>query len=194
LQEDEEFLRKNRGKGKCLLYQPEFNFRDKRVLCLAQWSPNGGVNAEILINCFKHMDELQMFPRTEILKPFVFLDGLSSQFDLGLLKYIRDPHHRWSVCMGLPYRTFLWQVGDSPQQNGNFKSYQSKAKEILLKEKYKDNLPKVIHPTDIIPIINFAWTHSFARTESNPNAIISRGWNPCNYAVLTCKEVLRTKT
>jgi hypothetical protein len=59
--------------------------------------------------------------------------------------------------------------------------------------KIKHNIPKVFHPTDKVPFINFAWEHSFARTESNWTAIISRGWSPCNYALLTCMEELRTK-
>jgi hypothetical protein len=69
------------------------------------------------------------------LKPFVLLDGHSSRVDLGLVQYIYDPDHPWSVYLGLPYRTHLWQAKDAPQQNGDFKLYQSKAKEILLKEK-----------------------------------------------------------
>jgi hypothetical protein len=139
------------------------------------------------------MDDLKLFPRSNSLKPFVLLDGHSSRFDLGLVNYIRDPMHPWSVCLGLPYGTHLWQVADSLQQNGNFKLYQTRAKEMLLKEKIKHRLPKVFHPTDIIPIINYAWLHSFACKDNNKTAIIARGWNPCNYALLTDKEILRTK-
>jgi hypothetical protein len=193
LNDGEEFLRSNKGKGTCLPYGPECTFHGKSVPCLVQWSPHGGVNAQILVNCLQHMDKLELFPRSDKLKPFVLLDGHSSRFDLQLVQYIRDQNHPWSVCLGLPYGTHLWQVGDSPQQNGNFKLYQSRAKEILLKEKYKQRLPKVFHPTDIIPIINYAWDRSFACTEGNKTAITTRGWNPCNYALLVSKEILRTK-
>jgi hypothetical protein len=110
LNNDEHFLQESIGKGKCLPYGPECFFHGKIVPCLVQWSAHGGVNAQILINCLRHMDELKLFCRRDDLKPFVLLDGHSSRFDLGLVQYIRDPDHPWSVCMGLPYGTHLWQV------------------------------------------------------------------------------------
>ena len=187
------FLNSSQGKGNVLPFGPECIFRGKRVPCLIQWSKHGGVTATILTNCLRHMDKLELFQRTDSLKPFILLDGHSSRFDLELVDYIRDKEHPWSVCIGLPYGTHIWQVGDSPQQNGNFKFYQTAMKEKILEEKKANNVASVFSPTDIIPIINYAWDRSFARTESNKTAIIERGWNPLNYALLTSAEVLRTQ-
>ena len=53
--------------------------------------------------------------------------------------------------------------------------------------------PQIL-PTDIIPIINYAWNKSFARTECNMNAITSRGWNPMNYNLLTARQIQPTIT
>ena len=187
------FLKSSQGKGNVLTCGPECVFRGKNVPCLVQWSKSGGVNATILTNCLRHMDELNLFQRNESLKPFVLLDGHSSRFDLEFVKYIRDDEHRWSVCIGLPYGMHIWQVGDSPQQNGSFKFHQNAMKEKILEEKKALNLTTVFCPTDIIPIVNYAWDRSFARTESNKTAIIERGWNPLNYALLTSPEVIRTQ-
>ena len=70
---------------------------------------------------------------------------------------------------------------------------ESEAKDELLIEKRKRNLPLTFKPTDIIPIVNRAWNRSFAKADSNRRAIVDRGWYPCNYNLLTKPEVLRTK-
>ena len=36
--------------------------------------------------------------------------------------YINNESHPWKVCLGVPYATTLWQVGDASEQNGKFKS------------------------------------------------------------------------
>ena len=43
--------------------------------------------------------------------------------------------------------------------------------------------------TDIIPIINYCWDRSFARTITNKKAIAMRGWNPLNYVLLDSPEI-----
>jgi hypothetical protein len=68
------------------------------------------------------MDSLNLFPRTEDgVKPFLLLDGYGSRLELPFLKYINDPLHKWVVCIGVPYETSYWQVGDSAEQNGLYK-------------------------------------------------------------------------
>ena len=48
--------------------------------------------------------------------------------------------------------------------------------------------------TDIVPIINEAWTLSFARVQNNKKAISERGWGPLNRNLLLYKELLQTMT
>jgi hypothetical protein len=192
-EEDNDNIRSMTGKGKVYPFGPECVFRGKVVPCLTEWSKHGGINSTILTNCLRHTDALDLFERSNNLKPFVLLDGHSSRFDLEVVNYIRDEEHPWSVCIGLPYGTHIWQVGDSPQQNQCFKFHQKIMKDIIMREKKTNGIPAVFAPTDIIPIINYAWDRSFARCESNKTAIVERGWNPLNYSLLTDPEVIRTK-
>ncbi len=54
---------------------------------------------------------------------------------------------------------------------------------------YKLNLLR----TDIIPIVNAAWTKSFAKTNSNLKAIQDRGWGPLNKVLLHHPEICSSK-
>jgi hypothetical protein len=69
--------------------------------------------------------------------PFLILDGHRSRFDLLFLEYINNPEHNWNVCIGVPYGTSYWQVGDSTEQNRCYhKMAITKAKwELLLTKK-----------------------------------------------------------
>jgi hypothetical protein len=163
------------------------------VPCLIQYSPHGGITPTILTNCLRRMDELNLFPRVDNKKPFLLLDGHDSRFDLQFLSYIRDPNHPWSACIGLPYGTHLWQVGDSNAQNGNYKHFEQLFKDILLNEKRLRHLTLNLTPTDVVPIVNYAWERSFAVRKNNTKAILERGWFPTNRALQVNKDVLRTK-
>ena len=44
--------------------------------------------------------------------------------------------------------------------------------------------------TDIIPIVNYAWDHSFARVRTNLKAIRDRGWGPLNQILLSHPEII----
>ena len=48
--------------------------------------------------------------------------------------------------------------------------------------------------TDLMPIINIAWKNSFARVSKNKQAIVDRGWNPLNRALLLDDELRSTMT
>ena len=48
--------------------------------------------------------------------------------------------------------------------------------------------------TDIVPLINEAWSKSFARVNNNKKAISKRGWGPLNRNLLLYKELLYTMT
>lgn len=190
--DDREGLVDNIGKIAC--GGPKCTFRNINVPCLVQYSLHGGITPGILTNCFKRMDELDLFPRESNKKPFVLLHGHDSRFNLEFLRYIRDDNHPWSVIIGLPYGTHLWQVGDSHAQNGNYKHYEQAFKDILLKEKLIWNMPLTLKPTDVVPIVNYTWERSFAVKRNNQKAILDRGWCPANRALEVHPDVLlRTK-
>ena len=49
-------------------------------------------------------------------------------------------------------------------------------------------------PTAIIPMVNYAWNHSFTRVTLNKKAIADRGWGPLNYNLLNDKSIRATMT
>ena len=56
--------------------------------------------------------------------PLLLLDGHESHFKLEFLEYVNEVNsegHKWTACIGVPYRMIYWQVGDSVEQNGSFK-------------------------------------------------------------------------
>ena len=55
-------------------------------------------------------------------------------------------------------------------------------------------LPTVLQATDLMPIINKAWSQSFARVKDNQKAISERGWNPLNYNLMLNPEIRATMT
>ena len=46
--------------------------------------------------------------------------------------------------------------------------------------------------TDVIPIVNYAWTCSFAKERTNLKAISDRGWGPVNWILLSHPEIQST--
>ena len=80
---------------------------------------------------------MNVVPRDDGIKPFLLLDGHGSRLELPFLKYINTPEDHWVVCLGVPYGTALWQVGDSKEQNGSFNVSFAQAKQDLLQYKIK---------------------------------------------------------
>jgi hypothetical protein len=128
------------------------------------------------------IDKHNVMDRTNAKQPVLLLDGHHSRFELPFLHYIHDDNHPWTVCLGVPYGTHIWQVADSPEMNGSFKIALYKAKREYLQCKSNDNQKFV--PTDVIPLVNIAWEKSFARHEYVRRAIIKRGWGPLNFVLL----------
>ena len=116
-------MRANSGSGKRFTGGPKCSFRGKEVPAFICCSPKGGITSEILKKMLERMDSFNLFPR--ILGgplPFLLIDGHGSQLQLPFLRYTNDPDHPWIVCLGLPNRTALWQVGYSSEQNGCWKT------------------------------------------------------------------------
>jgi hypothetical protein len=131
------------------------------------------------------IDTSGVFDRSTSLNLFLLLDGHRSWFE----------HNFWptklDVCVGLPYGTSYWQVGDSTEQNGCFKMSMTKAKQELVQKKYDCGLNFEINKEDVVGLVKQAWINSFAHTKTNWNAILNWGWGPkaLNYNVLCHKEV-----
>jgi len=192
---DDDFFDKNYGHGKLFPSGPSCHFNDQDIPCLVRWSEKGGITSEILAECLEHIDSYNVFERTEGLSPFLLLDGHGSRFEIPFLDYITNKDHEWQVCIGVPYGTSLWQVGDSKEQNGSYKIALAKAKKTRFEKKLDMFIdPPSLERTDIIGIVNDAWAVSFERKLTNKKAICERGWGPCNRNLLKYKEIHNSMT
>jgi hypothetical protein len=65
------------------------------------------------VEALKHIDKNLTIDQSEA-TPFLMLDGHGSSFQLPFLNYINSPENsKWTVCIGVPYGTHIWQVRDS---------------------------------------------------------------------------------
>ena len=191
---DADYLTKNKGPGKLFPGGPTCTFQGKEIPCLTRWSPSGSITAEILIDILATMDHYGVIDRSHGRKPFLLIDGHGSRFQEDFLKYVIDEDHEWVVCIGVPYGTALWQVGDSSEQNGSYKIALSKAKQRLIDKKRSKCMKLTIDYTDVIPLVNYAWAQSFWRVTSNKKAICDRGWNPLNRNLLLDSKLRSSMT
>ena len=127
---NDDCFKRNSGENKRYLGGYTCTFQEIEVPYLTQWSPKGPITSAIQIDILATLDHLKVFDRAEGRKPCSLLDGHWSRFALDLLKYVIDPLHEWFVCIGVPYGTAIWQVGDSSDQNGAYSIGLAKAKEI----------------------------------------------------------------
>jgi hypothetical protein len=186
INDEYEYFKNNIGIGKQYPGGPSCFYNNTEVPCMVEFVSGGGMTGKILTKIFKTLDTLSIFSkeREEGIRPFVLLDGHSSRFDVEFLRYINDPTHMWSVCIGVPYGTSLWQVGDSVQQNGVFKIRLTVIKQKLIELRCEKQMSIELLPFDIIPMINYAWMGSFKLKNNNLKAIFERGWNPLNRMLL----------
>ena len=185
----------NIGEGKVYPLGPNCTFNGKNVPYFCCCSESGSITGTLLVEMLKAMDSLKLFDHTTGLNPFLLLDGHGSHFELEFLEYINAAEHKWHCCIGLPYGTSYWQVGDSSEQNGCFKIALSKAKQQLVLKKNDNGLEYTINKEDIVGLVRKAWKSSFEKVETNCQAISRRGWGPraLNYNALCHPEVLTTK-
>ena len=143
-------------------------FNDITIPGLVFVSPSGGVTPQILVQSLEHLDQLGVFPRGNGMPdPALLVDGHGSRLAEPFVQYVNnlkedfsdDPlaDHRWHVALGLPYATGIWQIGDSPQENGGFKYY-SRVKKTKIRTYYeRHNETPHIRRYDIVPIVNYAF-------------------------------------
>ena len=131
------FFRSNFGDGKIFPGGPTCNYNGVEVPCMIRYSRGGGITPEILTDILKTIDSHGVFEkeRQAGIKPFLLLDGHQSRFSVPFLEYITDPDHLWKVCIGVPYGTAIWQIGDSVEQNGRYKIGSTMIKQCLLRKR-----------------------------------------------------------
>ena len=84
----------------------------------------------------------------------LIVGGHQSWLNPRCVTYINNKAHEQRVCLGVPYATTLWQVGDALELNGKFKIDWTKVKEWIMVWKSINCLLCTIGRTDIIPLIN----------------------------------------
>lgn len=185
----------NIGEGKQMPMGPECNFKGKTIPCFCCCSESGSITGKLLKEMLEAIDNLSVFDRSTGLNPFLLLDGHGSRFELEFLKYIHTEETKWHCSIGVPYGTSYWQVGDSSEQNGKFKSKLYEEKMELAAKKGDHGQQIAIHKTDIVGLIRKGWNVSFADVESSKKAIHTRGWGPkaLNYNVLLHPELVQNQ-
>jgi hypothetical protein len=191
---EENDLGRNIGPGRRYPGGPTCTFQGKEVPCFTTNSESGGITSELLAQCLKKMDDLQLFLRSpDLPDPFILLDGHESRLQIPFLQYINNDDHRRHVILGLPNGTAKWQVGDSKEQNGEMKRRLVLEKRKVLRDKRVHCEPPKIDKTNVIPMLNNAFPHAFGNVEGNKKAIADRGLGPLNRACLTDPEILKTR-
>ena len=99
-------------------------------------------------------------------------------------------NRQWHVCIGVPYGTHIWQVGESSEQNRVFKNEMKQQKQYVVKQKTDLGLDFKIDKNGIIGMVRWAWKPSFANIVNHQKAVAKRGWNPLAYVLLDHPDVL----
>jgi len=173
-------------------YGPTCVVGGKTVETYVTCSENGSITGNILTDVLRHLDAHLQFDREEA-TPFLLLDGHGSRFELSFLDYVTDERTKWTVCIGVPYGTNLWQVGDSSQQNGAFKMRLTYEKKALIEEKSKLYMECRIEKHDVVGLVHRCWNKSFQRVDSNKHTMSEQGWNPLTYNLLNHPELQRCR-
>ena len=202
-----DLLTANMGPGKAFPGGPTCEFNGNEIPAFVTHSESGGITSEILVEVLEHLDHHKAASRNEgDPPPCLILDGHSSRLSISFLRYIRNldkngdeipgSNHRWNAYLGLPpIGTAYWQVGDSFQQNGWFKSLIRREKDMIRNEQ-RDNGEAIkikIERCHVVLMIRRVWPHCYGDVAGNKNAILERGWAPLNRGCLVNKNIALTK-
>jgi hypothetical protein len=113
------------------------------------------------------MDELMLFDRSNGISICLLCDGHGSRF--------KEPFLEYTCCIGVLCGASMWQVGDSVEQDGTFKIQNKTARSDTVTGKIRAGLPATLERSDIVRIMNVAWTKSFARIDTKKQATTMRG-------------------
>jgi hypothetical protein len=112
---------------------------------------NGSITSQLLTNMLSKMDDLELFDRSGGVNPFLLCDRDCSRFGESFLEYKLEGNTPLTCCIGVPYGTSMWQVGDSTEQNGTFKIESKKAKAATtVTSKIQADLSPTLEQTNII--------------------------------------------
>jgi hypothetical protein len=123
---------------------------------------------------------LGLFDRSEGSTFFLLLDGYFSCFQLSFLEYVNGCNHKWTVCIGVPYGTHLWQVHDASSMNGCFKRNLTKTKERCIAERQEFKF----FTSDIVPLANMCFHERFGRVKRPNMQLQQEGRDLLNIAFL----------
>ena len=185
----------NYGPGKRFPGPPRCYVRGIEAPSYVACSEKGSITLTILRGMLERLDSLRVFPRgVGKPLPFLLVDGHGSRLKLPFIEYINHLAHKWKVCLGLPYGTSFWQVGDSSERIGSYYMETYRYKDMLIKKRMEMNVKSLnIKRSDIIPIVNSARSKSFANVDNNVKAIRDRGWGPLTRNLLQHPEILASK-
>ena len=186
------FFDNNFGEESLFPGGPTCTYKGKEVRCFVKCVPSGGMDGETLTEILEELDSLGLYDddRKEGMIPFLLLDGHQSRFYLKFLEYINDDKHRWNVCIGVPYGTSLWQIGDSSEQNGVFKMLMAIEKSNLFNarvDKYNQSIH--LQRTDIMYLVKKTWPEAFGNVANNRKATAERGWYPYTRNLLLSDDI-----
>jgi hypothetical protein len=125
------------GVDRMFPFGPTCSFNGSDVPTFVTCSRNGSITSHLLTNMLSKMDDLNLFDRSDGVHPFLLCNGHCSQFEEPFLEYTLEGSHPWTCCIGVPYGTSMWQVGDSTEQNGTFKRESKKVKAATVTSKIR---------------------------------------------------------
>jgi hypothetical protein len=181
------------GADRMFPFGPTCTFNDVTVPMFVTCSKNGSITSQLLTSRLAKMDDHSLFDRSAGINTILLCDGHGSRFEEPFLEYTLESDMPCTCCIGVPYGTSVWQVGDTPDQNGTFEIESEKAKADTVRRKIRAGLPATLEHSDIVRIVNIAWQKSFARVDTNLKAIAERGWGGLNYVLLDHPELQEKK-
>jgi hypothetical protein len=109
------------GVDRLFPFGPTCSFNGTEVPTFFTCSKNGIITSQLLTNMLCKMDDLELFDRSDGVNPFLLCKGHGSRFEDPFLEYRLEGKRHWMCCIGVPYVTSMWQVGDSTEHDGTFK-------------------------------------------------------------------------
>jgi hypothetical protein len=94
-------------------FGPTCKFNGIEVPTFVTCSKNGSITSQLLTSMLPKMDQLEVFDRSDGFNPILLCDGHGNWFEEPFLEYTLESNRPWTCCVGVPYGTSMWQVGDS---------------------------------------------------------------------------------
>jgi hypothetical protein len=116
-------------------FGPTCTFNGIELPTFVTCSKNDSIKSQLLPSMLRKMDQLEVFDCSDGVHPFLICDGHRSRFEEAFLEYTLESDRPRTCCIGIPYGTSMWQVGDSTEQNGKFKIECEKVKADTVRNK-----------------------------------------------------------